>query len=128
MVSKNELKIGNWLYDQNYTLFQVSSIIENGVDYDTEFGGEIHMYECNLYENLQPVPITEEWLLKFGAKIVLVKEIKYFVINGLSFLHNGVDGYYMGLGKGFSVYVGYVHKLQNIYYEIRGKELTLSVT
>ena len=122
MITANELRIGNYVkYIYSYLDFSVIS----GLTYEVPHLDEITEFEP-LYDEIEPIPLTDEWLLKFGAKIVYVKETKYYVIDGLSFLYNGVDGYYMGLGKGFSVYVGYVHKLQNLFYEIRNKELKIN--
>jgi hypothetical protein len=123
MIKTEDLRVGNLLY-HNKDIKKIWEVrYESVCFYAGEDSSARHCYQNIYLKGLSAIPITEEWLMDFGAKIIFVKEIKYYVIDGLSFLYNGVDGYYMGLGKGFSVYVGHVHKLQNLYYEIRGKEL-----
>jgi hypothetical protein len=125
MIEAKELRIGNLVY-HNKDIKKVWEVRHESVCfYAGEDSRARHCYQNICLKGLSPIPISEEWLMDFGAKIVFVKEIKYYVINGLSFLYNGVDGYYMGLGKAFSVYVESVHKLQNLFYEVRGKELEL---
>ena len=122
-LSSFELRRGNLVY-HNKDIKKVWEVrYESVCFYTGQDSRARHCYQNIYLEGLSAIPITEEWFMDFGAKIVFVKKKKYYVIDGLRFFYNGVDGYCMGLGKGFSVYVGYVHKLQNLYYEIIGKEL-----
>lgn len=73
---------------------------------------------------LAPIPLTEEWLLKFGFKKgdyeTLVCEFKGFRI---TFDINGdiIDCYLDSTGLD----ILYVHQLQNLYFALTGKELTI---
>lgn len=85
----------------------------------------------------EPIPLTEEWLLKFRFKLAgdftntrvlnVVKhaydcsEIRYSPNEGLLRFSNG------GI-KGSTIipYVKHVHQLQNLYFALTGEELTLN--
>ena len=70
-------------------------------------------------DNFQPIPLTEEWLLKFGLKSEL---------NGYYYIDDFVislDGYvYFGIEEKYIRSIEFVHDLQNLYYAIKGEELT----
>lgn len=66
------------------------------------------------YSDLQPIPLTEEWLLKFGYNEEDLSQGK--IIKGI----NG--GYIITNLSNKEIF--YVHKLQNIHYELKDKELT----
>lgn len=71
MVKTNELRIGNWVdySDGNYydgKRFKVSSISDRGVNEWRDMGAS----GCAEFEKLQPIPITEEILLKCGFVVI----------------------------------------------------------
>ena len=89
----------------------------------------------------EPIPLTEEWLLKFGFKCVHIKNIHYTVNdpNGVAELHkisifptvnnqwhiafsDELNGYkdYIPTTK-----ISHVHQLQNLYFALTGEELTI---
>lgn len=85
-------------------------------DYETEFT------ECN------PIPLTEEWLLKFGFEKDGYNDHKsyYYTLNG--FKLNVDDGYLFldnpnQLAEAKSIKIKHVHQLQNLYFALTGKEL-----
>lgn len=103
----SELRIGNWVIDNNRSV-QVGA---------TDF---------NYCEVFAPIPITEEWLLKFGFQKGKFDYLK----NNLEILelnNNGIfDAYCTDLE--FSVFISeikYVHSLQNLYFALTGEELTI---
>jgi len=79
-----------------------------------------------------PIPLTEEWLLKFGF-INQDDEIDYseFELNGLVINGNGSDAqepfHFMHERNGLvtAVEINYVHQLQNLYFALTGCELTI---
>lgn len=82
-------------------------------------------------EFIAPIKLTNEWLLKFGAKKDLKKELYINIQDGNDtrlYLKNG----FIQLCKGaYSPIVNYkhtkyVHELQNLYYSICGCYLSLS--
>jgi hypothetical protein len=116
-MNAEELRIGNWV---KLPKDKVGDELEAPI---TAIGIKIQSEE-DCYE---PIPITEEWLEKFG--FVLDEGewhippfevcIKYHEITGFRFcLHNEVDGTLTFVRK-----VKYIHQLQNLYYALTGKEL-----
>jgi len=84
--------------------------------------------DSNEYFNnyYKPIPLTEEWLLKFGfERMPTNSEYDYklddFHLNVDPDLENGywVDG--LGLMKS----IQYVHQLQNLYKALSNEELTI---
>lgn len=81
---------------------------------------------------IKPISLTEEWLLKFGFKIE--KEVEYVIdIKDFTFkmmFHDCWHIYFKeknGYGTDQINLTGYwfVHQLQNLYYVLTQKELTL---
>ncbi|MBA9078334.1 hypothetical protein [Rufibacter quisquiliarum] len=73
------------------------------------------------FEDLNPIPLTEEWLLRAGfernweyTSVVYEKSCMQLEWNG----YHWTDG-----NDGFIVGVKYVHQLQNLYYCLVGEEL-----
>jgi len=83
------------------------------------------------FVNVSPIPLTEEWLLKFGFE----KGNKYWH-NGLgSNIFYDLDNKYLrqayGTGVNITMFaisamnIQYVHQLQNLYFALTGEELTV---
>ena len=77
-MKNNELRIGNWLFDDSPNdrgYFQIQG------------GGIAHMED-----EYKPIPLTEEWLLKFG--ITKISDCNY----AMELYRNG-ETFYVGKGK-----------------------------
>lgn len=61
----NELRIGNYLQSEILSIPKMQ-IESNGVAKMSGYG--IHQIEIGAITNYKPIPLTEEWLLKFGFK------------------------------------------------------------
>jgi hypothetical protein len=119
----SELRIGNYVYD---TLGKVNKIDLEAITYIVK---EPH-------NQVKPIPLTEEWLLKFDE---WVKEDDLFVrrldtINdALRLDYVNDDGelcweFYVYNVAGQRVgwaYFKYVHQLQNLYFALTGEELVV---
>ena len=125
-IKANELRIGNlvqhsgeWNYANHKSVFLWTERDWLGVN------------ECTLLlVNVSPIPLTEEWLFKFGfvadrynekfyftidsAKYVVEKQSKFFFI-GIEYEFNKIVY--------FSWRINFVHHLQNIIFSITGHEL-----
>jgi hypothetical protein len=126
----NELRIGNWVMSANY-----KKIKREIKDYSVEVirAGDIHHLETfPSSKSIKPIPLTEEWLLKFGFE----KKYDTFEFNGLN-----VDGcvVHFSFDKWASEYeiencdytevpsdIQHVHQLQNLYFALTGEELTIN--
>lgn len=110
-IKKSELRIGNWIEEENHNRQKVIIQVNDGfcIDFAQRNNGN-------------PIPLTEEWLIKFG--------FKKNTDNGD---FNGNDCYYThdNLKRCISlpnfIYDGikikYVHQLQNLYFALTNQEL-----
>lgn len=119
----SELRIGNWYESQNGSLKGV----RDGNYSQIEEPGDLLFAQFML-----PIPLTEEWLLRFGFKNL--NNNPYW----LSLIHNGT-GIHIGtnsnvelqffLGDGTvktKLKLNYVHQLQNLFFALTGEELTIN--
>lgn len=73
-------------------------------------------------EFLEPIPLTEEWLLKFGFKI---RDGEWWIDNeifGVTFDENH-EPLHIWDGSFTDSPCKYVHQLQNLYFALTGTEL-----
>lgn len=125
MMNNSELRIGN-LITYESDIVEVSGISRSGcIDYNKngyDYGG----WTSNEY---QPIPLTEEWLVKFGLKET--KDQDVLRVNYVNY-HKGTDtfnyciAYYFddqGYVDNIFKEVKYVHQLQNLYFALTNEEL-----
>lgn len=125
MLSANELRIGNLL-----KLFL--GVDDDGPKY-REYEIKGIMIQCGsshylvndmwveISNNLELIPITEEWLTK---KFIFKQIDKYtFVLNGI-FIHKRLSGFIFNIGKR-KIKLNSIHQLQNLYFALTQKELKL---
>ena len=122
MIAANEMMLGNFLQwkgsDVENNYFNVTSIEP---DFDW-------------LEEAEPIPLTEEWLLKFGFEIKETNGLLNVSINDFIRLElmklspeycvflvakNNLD-FCLSLNR-----IKYVHQLQNLYFTLTGKHLTI---
>ena len=72
--------------------------------------------------NYEPMPITEEWLLKFGFENW--DKNKWVDSNSVLTISKNDDNFLCLINQR-DVDILYVHQLQNLYFALTGKELTL---
>jgi hypothetical protein len=113
----NELRIGNLIkFSEDGTIFTVGSIEERG--FTVQNDEETTWIEA---EEFEPIPLTEEWLLKFGFKIWDRNKWSDLGMN-IVLLENGDN--FLFLANQRHVNIFYVHQLQNLYFALTGEELT----
>jgi hypothetical protein len=106
----NELRIGNWMmHSETNEYFQ----------WDT-FNFKFDIYDNNINYIFQPIPLTEEWLLKFG--LGSNNEYPLKLLCGYIKIRNGV--WFFKYNK-LDIELQYVHQLQNLYFVLTGNELNL---
>ena len=115
-MKENELRIGNLVY------------IGKEVN-ELELVDFADLYENDTFKHFEPIPLTEEWLLKFGFKEFEIDECWYLVKDNFMFEKSGIVGFYeymdinaVAINEGRTKYV---HQLQNLYFALTGEELTL---
>ena len=107
-----ELRIGNWY--------------SSGVDMDT--GEQVYNQVLpDLYMNwhvngcwAKPIPLTKEWLERFGFEI---NQNGYYQ-KGEYKISDKMEFYFFDVGD-WQMTINYVHQLQNLYFSLTGKELTI---
>jgi hypothetical protein len=114
-----ELRIGNYVYlpindNEQFQVEQSDFCSDNIADY-------------SVVEFCKPIPLTEEWLLKFGATKTPYEDDSndyYCVIRHDYFSVFHEEGFaYLDICE-VIIKLEYVHKLQNIWYALTGEELT----
>lgn len=76
-------------------------------------------------ETYKPIPLTEDWLLKFGFE----KEYGAFKIQGfkcwITKYTSESNVFCLNSGNVFLTSFKYVHELQNLYFYLTQRELTV---
>jgi hypothetical protein len=105
----SELRLGNYVYSQSCNCNFPKGIIQ----VDFEAFRKIHLF--NGLSGLEPIELTEEWLLKFGFtrmyKLYSLNNVNIFKLNS-EFISD------------LDVPVQHVHQLQNLYFALTNQELT----
>ena len=104
-----ELRTGNWVRNK-ITKYEFKVII-------------IDVTETTTQTRSEPIPLTEQWLIDFGFELSIDKDsgCGYAVLGEFNlWIDNGKIIYWKVKG---SVECLYVHKLQNLFYELEGTEL-----
>ena len=114
-----ELRIGNWVFDQDGDETQIeelSPVLKHGE------------YRWQWLNNLNPIPITEEWLVKFGFEFDIFYQKhtngtlcvywvdKICLVSWCKAHREDILRY---------EYPKYVHELQNLVFALTGNELTI---
>ena len=108
----SELRIGNFVY-QEQTIDDLE-IVEAGL-------GTLVNALC-----LKPIPLTEEWLIKFGFEYCdMRKEYRFDNYCCVTLWASGLIDFTIENIEHFEVSVKYVHELQNLYFALTGEELTI---
>lgn len=119
-----ELRIGNYLKENTgyFGYFQVQKVVEDEYIYS-----ESDMGQCQIGVGLKgakPIPLTEEWLIKFGFE----REGHFTMRLGkftCSCEEDYISDFCLGDIELFDVIPKYVHQLQNLFYALCGRELTV---
>lgn len=119
MIKAQDLRIGNLFIDDQNEIRKVSIISPRYVKwFDISTGQHIDV----LYHKTKPIPLTEEWLLKFGFEVDWIISHKETYFN---LFQKGEEFFYSSdMHHHSSVGIKYVNQLQNLYYAITGEELT----
>lgn len=103
-MNSTELRIGNWV-EQNKLYFKFAS-----VDFELwEFNGD-----------LSPIPLTEEWLVKFGFE-----ETEHGFRKFSFTVDKWAESQLMYGWIGGNIELKHVHHLQNVFFCLVGEELEI---
>jgi hypothetical protein len=106
----NELRIGNYLLLQGVTKPMQVFIIDTT--------------EQSTQTKASPIPLTEDWLLKFGFKRKQIKDLSSYTLPKLELYQYSSNNnkIFFEYADG-EVELKYVHQLQNLYFALTGMEL-----
>ena len=119
MIQATELRIGNLLLDAVKIQIEVCAL-----------GKDVLMAKdsgTSRYEVVRGIPLTEEWLLRFGftnyeTQWWYYKQEEKFVLTYEEYL--GEKNFFLSY-EYEQAPIKYVHQLQNLYFALTGTELTL---
>ena len=126
-----DLRIGNYLQ------FKKSLIDVYGLHEEKTYNHIVeHNYFDNETEDIEPIPLTEEWLLKFGfvEKGIYFEKwklrIEPFILTENIFCVRLITSpifvvYIIPYSSIEMSNIKYVHQLQNLYFALTNEELTI---
>jgi len=131
MLKANELRIGN-LVSQNGFYGYVYSIESAEPRNDIRFSDKdiITLFDNGItyvpIDEIEPIPLTEEWLIKFGFELDIEDDGYFKGKYKVSVSDEGCiffiyDNYYPIEICEFK----YIHQLQNLYFALTNTELTI---
>ena len=103
-----ELRIGNWVNIQGVEL-------------------TVGMINIDIAEGCEPIPLTEEWLVKLGFISDSLGGFNSPRSMNIYFLDKHINICYAKYAEsGVKLeHIKYVHQLQNLYFALTGEELTI---
>jgi hypothetical protein len=113
MIQSSELRMNNYVYSSDFViksyspqgLFNLMKNIDDG------------------YNNIKPIPLTEQWLIDFGFKNVSLGEWeKGDIILDNEYTDKGIWNIVED-SQCLNINVKHVHQLQNLYFALTNKEL-----
>lgn len=134
MIQANELRIGNYIADiwTPNGLFKVTELRKDKIFYGNCFKAK--------YDDIRPIPLTEEILLKAGGKrfdedkiilmlndpsthLVLMKVGTHWfpqIEQTGEFASEGVNVVFLN-------FIDYLHQLQNLFFALTGEEIKIEL-
>lgn len=119
MINIQELRIGNYLFNKGQLICTVNGIYRRDhISVKESYLESIHI------ENFEPIKLTTEILEKCGFEKI---DFDYFELKTEENYYCHIDE----LGFGFALehetfYIcEYVHEIQNLYFALTGKEITI---
>ena len=127
----SELRIGNYVTTLTGDKVLLPTMITEKIGEIDLFSVELYDYKksfaeqhpriCNL-KYISPIPLTEEWLRRFGFK---QRNVGYYFIKDmcLSYANVGLHNYTLRLDGYYIHDIKHVHQLQNLYFALTNTEL-----
>jgi hypothetical protein len=147
MIKINELRIGNFIFDDDGIIAKVIGFkpYDHSVRCDEEEGCDISVdlypQDGNVRHALlcestlaNPIPLTPEWLERLGfvkdSRSVWVKRIDEYTLIGINMdgKYELIDVFNAETVKSWDNRIEFVHQLQNLYFALTGEELEIKLT
>lgn len=139
MIDKKDLRLGNWVLDEENKPMQVIEISEYAVNHREQYGC---VEESHSLDNINGINLTEEILLKCGFEEVIEERIDVPYMNSsntvwkvykkkhLKFSCQCTEGLSFQMQLSFNdviVVLTELHDLQNLYFVLTGEELEVKL-
>lgn len=124
-MESNELRIGNLIVHDDDSERQEYVV---SITYDDETG--LRFINGLVSEDIKPIPLNEDWLIKFGAK--KNGDIYHISLSNLKaeihfeYYPNGVAVIRSDFAELILDPIEHVHQLQNLYFALTNTELELN--
>lgn len=141
MIQAKDLRIGNLCFRKGKKIVTIENIYGPSGVVDVKDESNFRENRIPIPSYISGIPITEEWLLKFGFDPQLLSNIflkKMQVVGGVTLKSIAVYlqenectialvDYYTGTEKTELLHMEYqyVHQLQNLYFALTGQELEI---
>lgn len=114
-----ELRFGNWVeYEKGF--HTITTINFNYCD--SHYKGNEYRHR---YTKIEPIPLTEDWLIKFG--FTKVNKYSYWLDDFLCetiYINLNTRKTTIGSNEEYDInHIKHVHQLQNLYFALTGEEL-----
>jgi hypothetical protein len=111
-----ELRIGNLVQE-------LGDIVTVGLDTFKHYKQMPNL----MNENIKPIPLTDEWLIKFGFEWVGECSGYFDTYHAVYLFASGTIEFhpYCTNDEDLHLTIKYVHQLQNIYFALTNQELTI---
>ena len=124
----NELRIGNYGLNpiDNNDIVQLVAIYP---DETTQWDGSNGFTPTSI--GMKPIPLTEDWLKRFGFRKYKKNSNNYFSGNSEFMVQDDINSFHFFLHaeetgiKFWITEIQYVHQLQNLYFALTGDELKI---
>lgn len=117
----NEMRIGNIMLDEEHNIVKVERINSDRIhEYVMVSQNNGKIYPSNVYK----IPITEEWLKKFGYIKDNETDYRWFLLDGsIAF---DLDDYRVRISDSWEFEKKmYVSDMQNLFFALTGEELSI---
>ena len=126
-LSEKDLRIGNLV--KWYDVSKVLELHSEKNKFDNVYIECEESFEWTEYNKLEPIPLTEEWLLKFGFLIIEINgkfeaTLPNFRYN--IYWNKYTDGFLFCDGETVLINFNYAHELQNLVFVLGQRELTVA--
>jgi len=135
-----ELRIGNYV-KTTFSKQRGKPIQINGIksNFSGDYYSEVSSVKLEVWgdiKRLKPIPLTKEWLLKFGFschdecdEVGIIDSYYYITHKDRIFLRSlwGSEDYNLVVLEETGTEVEHVHTLQNLYHALTGEELKLKL-
>jgi len=120
----SELRIGNIFnetirgHNNEFIIAAVNSLTNTGIDINNNITS---------IDYLEPIPITEECLLKFGINLYrrYSENSEYFIDNKYKIIYVKDGESYLYMYDELIRKIEFVHHLQNIFFDLKNEELEI---